>query len=261
VERAAKGFTCGEQFVAVLFCQMGSAHSLREICGGLATACGKLVHLGMRQAPTRSTVAYANAPRPWRLFETVCYDLLPRCRALAATKRRRFSFKHPLRTRDTTLIALCASVFDWARFQRTKGAITLHRQLDHQGCLPWWALVTEGDVNDVRVAQALTCAPGTIVVVDRGSLDYALDQRWTTAGVWCVTRPRANMLSGLRECRPVPARGPVLADEVIQRTSPHAAPRCSIPLRQITVWDEVPQGRLTFLTNLRHLAASTIAAI
>jgi hypothetical protein len=260
-ERAAKGFTCWEQFVAMLFCQMGAAHSLREICGGLATACGKLVHLGLRQAPTRSTLAYANAQRPWQLFETVFYDLLTRCQALAATKRRRFRFKHPLRMLDSTIIELCASVFDWARFQRTKGAIKLHLLLDHQGCLPCWALMTDGDTNDVRVAQALTFAPGTIVVMDRGYLDYALYQRWTTAGVWFVTRPRTNMVYRVLEMCPVPARGPVVADQVIQLTSPQAADRCTVPLRQVVIWDETQQRTLAFLTKIRHLAASTIAAL
>lgn len=260
-ERGAKGFSCWDQLVSMLFCQMGSAHSLREICGGLATALGKLVHLGVRRTPTRSTLAYANAHRPWQLYESVFYDLLRRCQVLAATKRRRFRFKHPLRTLDSTIIELCAQVFDWARFQRTKGAIKLHLQLDHQGCLPCWALVTEGDVNDVRVAQTLTFAPGTIVVVDRGYLDYALYQRWTVTHVGFVTRPRTNMLYHVLDRRPVSARGPVLADEVIRLTGPHAPERCSVPLRQVTIWDETQQRRLTFLTNLLHLAASTIAAI
>lgn len=260
-ERGTKGFSCWDQFVSMLFCQMASAHSLREICGGLATALGKLVHLGVRRTPTRSTLAYANAHRPWQLYESVFYDLLHRCQVLAATKRRRFRFKNPLRTLDSSLIELCAQVFDWARFQRTKGAIKLHLQLDHQGCLPCWALVTEGDVNDVRVAQTLTFAPGTIVVVDRGYLDYALYQRWTVTHVGFVTRPRTNMLYRVLDQRPVAARGPVLADEVIRLTGPHASERCTVPLRQVTVWDETQQRRLTFLTNLLHLAASTIAAI
>jgi IS4 transposase len=260
-ERAAKGFTCWEQFVAMLFCQMGAAHSLREICGGLATACGKLVHLGIRQAPTRSTLAYANAQRPWQLFETVFYDLVQRCQGLAATKRRRFRFKHPLRTLDSTIIDLCAEVFDWARFQRTKGAVKLHLQLDHHGWRPCWALMTDGATNDVRVAQALTFAPGTIVVIDRGYLDYALYQRWTLAGVWFVTRPRTNMLYRVLEGYPVPARGSVLTDERIQLTSLQAAERCTVPLRQVTIWDESQQRPVTFLTNIPHLAASTIAAI
>jgi hypothetical protein len=260
-ERAAKGFGCWEHFVAMLFCQMGSAHSLREICGGLATALGKLVHLGVRRTPTRSTLAYANAHRPWQLYETLFYQVLTQCQAVAALKRRRFRFKHPLRTLDTTLIELCASVFDWARFVRTKGAIKLHLQLDHQGCLPCWALVTEGDVNDVRVAQQLTFAPGTIVAIDRGYLDYALYHRWTITDVGFVTRPRTNMLYEVVDRRPVPTRSAVLTDEVIRLTGLHAADRCPVPLRQVTIWDETQQRRLTFLTNLMHLAASTIAAI
>jgi len=260
-EHAAKGFTCWDQFVAMLFCQMGAAHSLREICGGLATGLGKLVHLGLRQAPTRSTLAYANAHRPWQVFEAVFYDLLTRCQSVAATKRRRFRFTHPLRLLDATIIELCATVFDWARFQRTKGAIKLHLQLDHQGCLPCWALITDGDTNDVRIAQTLSFAPGTIVAMDRGYLDYALYSRWTAAGVWFVTRARPNMLYAVQERRPVSGRGGVTRDETIWLTSPHAADRCRVPLRRVVVWDQEQARELVFLTNIQHLAASTVAAI
>ena len=260
-ERGAKGFSCWEQFVAMLFCQMGAAHSLREICGGLATAMGKLVHLGLRQAPTRSTLAYANTHRPWQLYQTVFEDLLKSCQALAATKQRRFRFKHPLRSLDATVIELCVKVFDWARFQRTKGAIKLHLQLDHQGCLPCWALVTDGDTNEVRIAQKLVFAPGTIVVVDRGYLDYALYERWSTAGVYFVTRSRTNMVYEVIEKRAVPTRGAVVSDEKIQLTSEHARERCPGPLRQVVVWDAEHERELVFLTNVWHLAASTIGAI
>jgi hypothetical protein len=260
-ERGAKGFSCWEQFVAMLFCQMGAAHSLREICGGLATAMGKLVHLGMREAPTRSTLAYANRQRPWQLYQTVFEDLLKSCQAVAATKQRRFRFKHPLRSLDATVIELCIKVFDWARFQRTKGAIKLHLQLDHQGCLPCWALVTDGDTNDVRIAQKLDFVPGTIVVVDRGYLDYALYERWTTAGVYFVTRARTNMVYQVLEQREVPTRGPVVGDEKIQLTSEHAQERCPSPLRRVVVWDCKHERELVFLTNVWHLAASTVGAI
>ena len=260
-ERGAKGFSCWEQFVAMLFCQMGGANSLREICGGLATAMGKLVHLGLRQAPTRSTLAYANAHRPWQLYQTVFEDLLKSCQALAVTKKRRFRFKNPLRSVDSSVIELCIKVFDWARFQRTKGAIKLHLQLDHQGCLPCWALVTDGDTNDVRIAQKLDFAPGTIVVVDRGYLDYALYESWTTAGVYFVTRPRTNMIYKMIERRTVPTRGNVKRDETIQLTSEHARERCPSRLRQVVVWDSEHKGELVFLTNIFHLAASTIGAI
>ena len=260
-ERGAKGFGCWDQFVAMLFCQMGGANSLREICGGLATATGKLVHLGLHQAPTRSTLAYANTHRPWQLYQTVFEELLKSCQSLAATKKRRFRFKHPLRSVDTSIIELCIKVFDWARFQRTKGAIKLHLQLDHQGCLPCWALVTEGDTNDVRIAQKLEFARGTIVVIDRGYLDYALYERWTESGVYFVTRSRTNMLYKVTERRTVPTRGNVKHDETIKLTSEHARKRCSSLLRQVTVWDAEHKRELVFLTNIFHLAASTIGAI
>jgi hypothetical protein len=260
-ERGAKGFGCWDQFVAMLFCQMGGANSLREICGGLATAMGKLVHLGLHQAPTRSTLAYANTHRPWQLYQTVFEELLKSCQSLAATKKRRFRFKHPLRSVDTSIIELCIKVFDWARFQRTKGAIKLHLQLDHQGCLPCWALVTDGDTNDVRIAQKLEFAPGTIVVIDRGYLDYALYKRWTESGVYFVTRSRTNMLYKVIERRAVPTRGNVKRDETIKLTSEHARKRCSSLLRQVIVWDAEHERELVFLTNIFHLAASTIGAI
>ena len=260
-ERGAKGFGCWDQFVAMLFCQMGGANSLREICGGLATATGKLVHLGLHQAPTRSTLSYANTHRPWQLYQTVFEELLKSCQSLAATKKRRFRFKHPLRSVDTSIIELCIQVFDWARFQRTKGAIKLHLQLDHQGCLPCWALVTDGDTNDVRIAQKLEFAPGTIVVIDRGYLDYALYERWTESGVYFVTRSRTNMLYKVIERRAVPTRGHVKGDETIKLTSEHARKRCSSLLRQVTVWDAEHERELVFLTNIFHLAASTIGAI
>jgi hypothetical protein len=260
-ERGAKGFSCWDQFVAMLFCQMGGANSLREICGGLGTAMGKLVHLGLRQAPTRSTLAYANTHRPWQLYQTVFEDLLKSCQALAATQKRRFRFKHPLRSLDTSIIELCIEVFDWARFQRTKGAIKLHLQLDHQGCLPCWALVTDGDTNDVRIAQKLDFAPGTIVAIDRGYLDYALYERWNKSGVYFVTRPRTNMLYDVVGRHAVGTRGNVKRDETIQLADGYGRKRCPSLLRQVTVWDAEHQGELVFLTNVFHLAASTIAAI
>ena len=118
-ERHARGFTCWGQFVAMLFCQLGRAHSLREICGGLRSSEGKLQHLGIT-APARSTLAYANEHRPWQLYRAVFDALLARCQPLAQG-RRKFRFKNKLVSLDSTVIDLCATLFDWAKFRRTKG--------------------------------------------------------------------------------------------------------------------------------------------
>ena len=260
-ERGAKGFSCWDQFVSMLFCQMGAAHSLREICGGLGTAMGKLVHLGMREAPSRSTLAYANNHRPWQVYQTVFEDLLTQCQELAARKKRRFRFKNPLRSLDGSVIELCVSVFDWARFQRTKGAIKLHLQLDHQGYLPCCAVLTDANTSEISIARQMEFAPGTIVVVDRGYLDYTLYERWSRAGVYFVTRAHSNMVYEVVETRALAMRGSVLSDQTIKLSSSYAQKRCPTTLRRVVVWNADHEREFVFLTNITHLAASTIAAI
>ena len=258
-ERHARGFTCWGQCVAMLFCQLGRAHSLREICGGLATCEGKLSHLGI-QAPNRSSLAYANAHRPWQLYEQLFYRLLARCRA-AVPRPRTFRFKQKLVSLDSTVIDLCLSAFDWATFRRTKGAIKLHLVLDHDGYLPCFAVITEGKVADVTVAQGLTFAPGTVVVDDRGYTDYGLFARWTVEGVSFVTRMKDNAVYAVVEDHPVPQHRQVLKDQTICFTGVGAAAKCPVLLRRVEVWNPEKEEVLVFLTNHFKLGATTIANI
>ena len=113
-ERHARGFTCWGQFVAMLFCQLGRAHSLREITGGLRSCEGKLKHLGIN-APSHSTLAYANEHRPWQLYQLLFLKLLDRCRSQVSEKKK-FRFKNKLVGLDSTTIDLCLAIFDWAHF-------------------------------------------------------------------------------------------------------------------------------------------------
>jgi hypothetical protein len=258
-ERGAKGFRSWDQFVSMLFCQLGSAHSLREICGGLATALGRVVHLGLKSAPKRSTLAYANAHRPWELYQRVFEQLLGRCQDLAATRKKKFRFKNPLRILDATVIDLCLEVFDWARFRRTKGAIKLHLQLQERGCLPCWAMITEGRRHDVRVAQGLSFDPGTIVVMDRGYTDYALFGRWTEQGVLFVTRMKKNADYEVIHTIPGGKTGVRCVEWI--RLKGKAAKECPKALRRITVWDEEQKRELILLTNDFNLSATTLAKV
>jgi Transposase DDE domain/Domain of unknown function (DUF4372) len=258
-ERHARGFSCWGQFVAMLFCHLGRAQSLREICGGLAASEGKLRHLGLPDAPKRSTLAYANEHRPWALYRSVFYQLLGRCREVAGSHG--FRFKNKLLTLDATLIELCASVFDWAQYRRTKGAVKLHLLLDHQGLLPSFALITEGRVHESRVARNLRFEPGTIVVFDRGYADYDWFASLDADGVFFVTRMKDNADYGVVERRSVPEHGAVRRDEIIFLYKAARTRNYDLFLRRIEVWDETQQRTLVFLTNHRGFAASTIAAV
>src|SRR5438876_3946943 len=145
-ERHARGFSSWTQFVAMLFCQLGRAHSLREICGGLASCEGKLKHLGVLKSPKKSTLAYANQHRPWLLYQTVFQQMFSRAQALVVEKggKKKFRFKNKLMSLDSSVIDLCLSLYDWAKFRRTKGAVKLHLLLDHDGYLPSFAVITDG---------------------------------------------------------------------------------------------------------------------
>jgi hypothetical protein len=263
-ERHARGFTCWGQFVAMLFCQLGRAQSLREICGGLAAREGKLKHWGLPQAPPRSTLAYANEHRPWQLYETVFYQLLEKCPGVAASqpgkKKRKFRFKNRLLSLDASVIALCATVFDWAQYRRTKGAVKLHLLLDHEGHLPGSAVVTEGKQHEVRVARQLKFAPGTIGAVDRGYADDDWFAELTQGGVYFVTRLKDNADYGVVAERALPQRKGVLRDQVIFFYK-LAAAGVECFFRRIEYSDEESEQRLVFLTNPMILAAATVAAV
>ena len=258
-ERAAKGLSSWSQFVAMMFCQLGRAHSLREISGGLKSCEGKLAHLGI-EAPARSSLSYANRHRPWQLYEQVFYQLLERVRGSVTTKHK-FRFKNQLVSLDSTVIDLCISVFDWAKFRRTKGAVKLHLVLDHDGYLPCFGVITEGKVHDVKVAHQLTFAPGTVVVDDRGYNDYRLFARWTEQEIFFVTRMKDNaQFEVVQEHEPPQNRG-ILADQTIRLTGVGAQDKCPHLLRRVEAVRADTGDILVFLTNHHQLGASTVAAI
>ena len=258
-ERAAKGLSSWSQFVAMMFCQLGRAHSLREISGGLKSCEGKLAHLGI-EAPARSSLSYANSHRPWQLYERVFYGLFERVRG-SVTAGHRFRFKNKLVSLDSTVIDLCVSVFDWAKFRRTKGAVKLHLVLDHDGYLPCFGLITEGKVHDVKVAHQLSFAPGTVVVDDRGYNDYRLFARWTEQAVFFVTRMKDNAQYEVVQQREAPHHRGILADQTIRLSGVGAQDKCPHLLRRVEALRADTGEILVFLTNHHTLGASTVAAI
>jgi hypothetical protein len=260
-ERHAKGFSSWDQCVAMLFCQLAQAKSLREISDGLAVTCGKLSHLGLRAAPAKSTLSYANAHRPWQLYQNTFFHLRDLCHSESPGKKKRFRFKNKLLSLDSTTIDLCLSLFPWADFRQTKGAVKLHMLLDHDGYLPDFAVITDGKTPDVSIARYFTLPAGSIVAVDRGYYDFELFAQWTNSGVFFVTRLKGNATYEVVENRPLPQRGSVLADQLIRFTGPKTSLKYSGLLRRVVVWDEENQRMIELLTNHLRFGATTIGRI
>jgi hypothetical protein len=262
-ERAAKGFSCRAQLVAMLFCQMAHADSLREICNGLACCLGKLVHLGINVAPSKSTLSYANKHRPAKLYEELFYTALARFRDEKGLgqRKQKFRFKNKLLSLDSTTISLCLEMFPWAKFRQAKGGVKAHVLLDHDDYLPTYVLITEARCSDVKMADSFPLNPGSIVAMDRGYSDYALYGRWTEKKIFFVTRLKDNAQYEVLDAGPVPANRNILSNDLIQFTGDKAQKDCPFPLRRVVVWDAAGNREIVLLTNLLEFGSTTIAAI
>jgi len=259
-ERYAKGYSSWDHFVAMLFCQLAQAKSLREICGGLACTMGKLRRLGMKGAPKKSTLSYANAHRPWEMFRDLFYETVELCR-MVAPKNRKFRFKNKLLSIDSTTISLCLSLFPWAEFRRTKGAVKLHLLLDHDGYFPTYAYISNGKKHDAPIARKIPLPPGSIVTMDRGYNDYSIYASWTKDGIYFVTRMKENADYTVIEHKTIPITGNVLSDELIKFAGYDAQKKCPYILRRVVVWDSENAEEIVLLTNHLKFGPNTISAI
>jgi IS4 transposase len=260
-ERYSKGFSCWDQFVAMLFCQLGQAKSLREICGGLASTLGKLRHLGMDEAPRRSTLSYANKHRPWQLYRDLFNQTLGICKKAASRTERKFRFNNKLLHLDSTTISLCLSIFPWADFRRTKGGVKLHLLLDHDGYLPTFALIGKARRHDGKIAPEVPLSKGSIVAMDRAYCDFGLFGDWTARGIYFVTRMKRSISYRVYESFLPPKNSNVLSDEVIRLAGRGAEKKCPHFLRRVVVFDAENAKEIVLLTNHLDFGATTISAI
>lgn len=147
-DKHQKGFNSWSHLISMLFCHFANSQSVRDICNGLRSATGNLNHLGVSRAPSKSTLSYQNQRRDWQLFRDYYYQLLTRLGQQAAFKRVRFRIKSKIFLLDSTTISLCLSLFDWAKYKTTKGAIKMHTLLDYDGNLPAYVHISDGKTAD-----------------------------------------------------------------------------------------------------------------
>jgi len=175
--------------------------------------------------------------------------------------KRKFRFKNKLMSFDAMVIELCAELFDWAKFRRTKGAVKLHLLLDHEGYLLQYAHITEGRIHEVNVLKKLRFSPGAIVAFDRGLVDHKLFGEWTADGVYFVTRLKDNADYRIVKRLSVPKNRAILKDEIIRLSRFYARKDCPYFLRRIEVLDTERGEKIVLLTNHLEFGTTTISAI
>ena len=246
------------QFSGLVMAQLSGRSSLRDIVENLAAQAHRLYHLGAGLL-TRSNLSRMNESKPYELYEALFAKLLVRCQG--STPGHGFRFKNPLYSLDASTIDLCLSVFPWADFRSTKGAIKLHVGLNHDGYLPEFIHITEGKVHEVNIGKLMQFPKGSIIAMDRGYTDYSWYKSLNDQGLFFVTRQKRNADYRVVKRQAVDTSQGLTSDQIIQFTGKQMSKQCPIEIRRIGYRDPESGKHYVFLTNHRKLSAQTIAAI
>ena len=246
------------QFVTLALAQLAGRTSLRDIVENISVQAHRLYHLGSANL-SRSNLSRINESKPYALYEALFGKLLRRCQG--TTPSHDFRFNNPLYSLDASTIDLCLSVFPWADFRTTKGAVKLHVGLNHDGYLPEFVTITEGKRHDVTVGRTLAFPKGSIVAIDKGYNDYNWYNQLTDKGIFFVTRLKSNAKFRIVSRRPVLKGKGLTCDQTIKFSGAQTANKCPVQLRRIGYRDAVTGKYYVFLTNNFKLAARTIADI
>ena len=246
------------QFVTLMMAQLSGRVSLRDIVENTSAQAHRLYHLGSRGL-SRSNLSRLNNDKPYTLYEALFGKLLKRCQS--TTPGHGFRFKNTLYSLDASTIDLCLSVFPWAEFRQTKGAIKLHVGLNHEGFIPEFVNITDGKKHDVTVGRTLAFPKHSIVAIDKGYTDYKWYKQLTDKEIYFVTRLKINARYRVISRRRVLKDKGLTSDQCIEFTGTQTAKRCPIPLRRIGYRDATTGKRYVFLTNNFSLSAKTIADI
>jgi hypothetical protein len=259
--RWTRDFTAWSHFICMAYAQFTRREGLRDLIACLNSQSSKLYHVGLRNRVTRSTLADANERRNCELFESLGQRLIETATSLHKDQDIGLGLKEPLYAMDSTTIDLCLKLFPWADFRSTKAAVKAHTVIDLRGAIPVMITITTGKVHDVKVLDALQLPPGSIVVLDRGYVDfarlYALVQRQCSF----VVRGKDNLKFATIDSHAVDPSTGVRADQTIQLLTQKSKKGYPESLRRVAFFDEKTQLDLVFLTNRLDLPAPTIAAI
>jgi hypothetical protein len=262
-DKHQKGYDSWTHMVSMLFCQFSKSQSVRDISNGLRSATGNLNHLGVERAPSKSSVSYQNKHRDWTLFRDFYYQLQAQLSHLAGFKQTKFRIKSKIFLLDATVISLCLSLFDWAKYKTNKGAVKMHTLLDYDGNLPAYVNITDGKTADNKGAYDIPLLAGSVIVADRFYNDFSLLKVWDSNKVFFVIRHKDNLrFTSIKEnMLPDNRHQHILKDELIELTGYQSVKKYPKRLRRIAIWDEENQQTIELITNQTSWTANTISEL
>jgi len=256
-----QSFSCVDQFLSMAFAQLTYRESLRDIEACLRAQQSKLYHMGIRTDVSRSTLAYANETRDWRIYADFAQVLIQVARRLYAQDDFGVELDQTVYALDSTTIDLCLSVFPWAHFRKTKAAVKLHTLLDLRGHIPAFIGISDGKMHDVNILDEIFPEPGSFYIMDRGYLDFARLYLLAQCLAFFVTRAKSNFQFRRLYSHPVLKTSGVQCDQTIVLTGFYSAKDYPDKMRRVRYFDTETEKDLTFLTNNFLLPSPTIAKL
>jgi Transposase DDE domain/Domain of unknown function (DUF4372) len=256
-----KTFPCSEHLRVMAFAQLTYRESLRDVETCLRAVKTKWYHMGLRGGISRNNLSNANRERDWRIYADFAQILIHQARALYAEEDLGIDLDATVYALDASTIDLCLSMFPWARFRQTKGAVKMHTLLNLQGNIPEFILISDGKLHDVNVLDYLLPMPGAYYVMDRGYLDFGRLYELHQAKAYFVTRAKKNFTFQRRYSREVDKASGIQCDQTVILETFYSYQGYPEPLRRIRYYDQSLDKRLVFLTNNFDLLATTIAAL
>jgi hypothetical protein len=256
-----KTFPCSEHLRVMAFAQLTYRESLRDVETCLRAVKTKWYHMGLRGGVSRNNLSNANRQRDWRIYADFAQILIHEARILYAEEDLGIDLEATVYALDASTIDLCLSMFPWARFRRTKGAVKLHTLLNLQGNIPEFILISDGKLHDVNVLDYLVPLPGAYYVMDRGYLDFSRLYELHQAKAYFVTRAKKNFTFQRRYSREIDKASGVQCDQTVILETFYSSQGYPEPLRRIRYHDQSLDKRLVFLTNDFDLPATTIAGL
>lgn len=262
-DKHQKGYNSWTHLISMLFCQFAKSQSVRDISNGLRSATGNLNHMGIEKAPSKSTISYQNKIRNWELFKDYYFSLMKSLGQQASTKRVKFRIKSKIFLLDSTTISLCLSLFDWAKYKTTKGAVRMHTLLDYDGNLPVYVNITDGKTADNKGAYEVPLVKRSVIVADRFYNDFSLLHVWDSNEVFFVIRHKENIRFDTVKENELPdnRHQHILMDEIIQLTGNKSKKKYPKKLRRVVIWDDKNEQKIELITNQMSWTANTISEL
>jgi transposase len=257
----SKGFSCWDHFLCMSFAQLTYRESLRDIEACLRSLKSKLYHNGIHCKVSRSTIAYANENRDWRIYADFAHILIDEVKKLYANDKFGVELDETVYALDSTTIDLCLSLFPWAKFRKHKGAIKLHTLMDLRGSIPSFIRITSGKVHDVNILDELIPETGSFYVMDRGYTDFARLYRFTQCLAFFIIRAKKNLDFHTVTSHTNDKSPGLRCDQAIALNGVKTSNSYPEKLRRVKYYDAETNKTLVFLTNNFSLHALTVAEL